>query len=180
MTHVGRPPTGSIKWADPETKTTPIGVRVTRPNGKRKLVRFDPGTTAADAIALAPGIADGARFAVDESEGETVTEYAKRWCEWREARGVGCVADDRTRLALHALPTIGLLPIAEDRAKLRTELKKLVALPPPESQLVAIYLVIASLGIAWPWLMIGVALLGDLLTRPGHTRAGGMTQSPAW
>src|ERR1700690_758943 len=128
MTHVGRPPTGSIKWADPETKTTPIGVRVTRPNGKRKLVRFDPGTTAADAIALAPGIADGARFAVDESEGETVTEYAKRWCEWREARGVGCVADDRTRLGLHALPTVGLLPIAEDRAKLRTELKKLVAL----------------------------------------------------
>ena len=28
----------------------------------------------------------------------------------------------------------------------------------PESRLVAIYLAIAFLGIAWPWLMIGVAL----------------------
>ena len=38
------------------------------------------------------------------------------------------VADDRTRLALHALPSIGLLPIADDRAALRLELKKLVHL----------------------------------------------------
>jgi integrase len=128
MTHLGRPATGSIVWADPETKTKPIGVRVTRANGKRKLVRFDPGTSASDAIALAPSIAESARFAVDDTEGTTVAEYAKRWCEWREARGVACVADDRTRLALHALPTIGALPIDEDRAQVRTELKKLVAL----------------------------------------------------
>jgi hypothetical protein len=39
-----------------------------------------------------------------------------------------------------------------------------VALLPPE-QLVPIYWGIAFLGIAWPWMMIGVALVGDLLTR---------------
>ncbi len=36
----------------------------------------------------------------------------------------------------------------------------------PEAQLVAIYWGIAFLGIAWPWMMIGVALIGDRLTRP--------------
>lgn len=39
----------------------------------------------------------------------------------------------------------------------------------PESQLVAIYLTIAFLGIAWPWLMIGMAIVGDRLTRPRRT-----------
>ncbi len=69
VARTGRPPTGSIVWADPETKTQPLGVRVTKGNGKRKLVRFDPGTSAADAIALAPSVAEGARFAVDDSTG---------------------------------------------------------------------------------------------------------------
>jgi hypothetical protein len=76
----GRPATGSIVWADPETKTQPIGVRVTKANGKRALVRFDPGTTPDDARALAPILADRARFAVGEHESETVSQYAERWC----------------------------------------------------------------------------------------------------
>ncbi|HEY1954280.1 MAG TPA: site-specific integrase [Polyangiaceae bacterium] len=99
---------------------------MTKANGGRKLVRFDPGTSAADAIALAPVIADRARFAVDDHEGETVAQYATRWITWREARGFGCVRDDRARLTLHALPVIGLLPVAADRATARAELKKLV------------------------------------------------------
>ncbi len=36
----------------------------------------------------------------------------------------------------------------------------------PQNQLVPIYLVIAFLGVAWPWIMIGTAILGDCLTRP--------------
>src|SRR4051794_14497919 len=36
----------------------------------------------------------------------------------------------------------------------------------PESRLIPIYLGIAFLGIAWPWLMIGIALAADRLTRP--------------
>ncbi len=102
----GRPATGSIVWADPDTKTKPIGVRVTKANGKRKLVPFEPGTTAEDAIALAPVLAERSRFAVGEHEGETVSEYAIRWCEWRERRGLGCVADDRVRLERHVFPRL--------------------------------------------------------------------------
>lgn len=40
----GRPATGSIVWAD-EAKTIPFGVRVTKSNGKRQVVKFDVGTT---------------------------------------------------------------------------------------------------------------------------------------
>lgn len=35
----------------------------------------------------------------------------------------------------------------------------------PEEHLILIYWIIAFLGIAWPWLMIGTALIGDRLTR---------------
>src|SRR5580658_795077 len=97
----GRPPTGSIVWADPEAKTKPIGVRVTKASGKREIVRFDPGTTADDARSLAPAIAERARLAVGANEAETFAAYAHRWCEWRESRGLECVAGDRTRLARH-------------------------------------------------------------------------------
>ena len=127
VTHAGaggRPATGSIVWADPDTKTQPIGVRVTKANGKRKLVRFDPGTTADDAIALAPVLAERARFAVGEHEGDSVTAYAKRWCKWRETRGLGCVGDDRIVLARHVLPWVGHLAIA---SVTRDDLKRLVA-----------------------------------------------------
>ncbi len=120
----GRPATGSIVWADPATKTTPIGVRVTKANGKRTIVRFDPGTTPDDAGALAPILAERARHAVGEHEGETVAEYAKRWCEWREGRGLGCVSDDRILLDRHVFPTIGGLVIA---SVARDDLKRLVA-----------------------------------------------------
>jgi hypothetical protein len=44
----------------------------------------------------------------------------------------------------------------------------------PDSRLIPIYLGIAFLGIAWPWLMIGIALGADRLTRPriGATSRG--------
>jgi hypothetical protein len=66
----GRPATGSIVWEDPETRTRPRGVRVTRADGSRRIIRFDIGTTPEDALALAPVIAERARFAVDASTGE--------------------------------------------------------------------------------------------------------------
>ena len=120
----GRPATGSIVRADPETKTKPIGVRVTKANGKRRVVPFHLGTTRDDAIALAPIMAECASNAVDEADGMTVARYVERWCEWREARGLRCVEDDRTRLA-HVLPTIGHLPVT---TICRDDLKALVML----------------------------------------------------
>lgn len=120
----GRPVTGSIEWAD-RAKTIPVGVRVTKANGKRKFIRFDPGTTRDDAIALAPILAERSRMAVDASTRLTVAEYATRWCSWRQSRGLGCVAADRARLALHVLPQIGHLEIASVS---RDDLKRLVSL----------------------------------------------------
>ncbi len=120
----GRPATGSIVWEDPETKTKPIGVRVTKANGKRKLVPFEPGTTADDARALAPILAERSRFAVGEHEGETVAQYAERWLAWRAESGLGCVADDRARLLGHVLPVIGPRGIVDVT---RDDLKRLVS-----------------------------------------------------
>jgi integrase len=121
--HGGRPRTGSIDWADAE-KTIPLGVRVKEANGKRRFIRFDKGTTREEALALAPILAERAGHAVEENTRETVAEYAKRWCTWRESRGLGCVAGDRTTLALHVLPHIAALEI---RAVTRNDLKRLVS-----------------------------------------------------
>jgi integrase len=120
----GRPATGSIVWEDPETKTKPIGVRVTKANGKRTVVRFDPGTMADDARLLAPILAERARFAVAEGAGETVAQYAERWCNWRDSRGLGCVAKDRVKLARHVFPMLGAFEVA---AVSRDDLKRFVA-----------------------------------------------------
>jgi hypothetical protein len=114
MTHRragGRPATGSIVWADPETKTKPLGVRVTKANGKRRLVPFNPGTTADDARALAPLLSGQARFALDDQDGETVAKYSERWIAERQRRGLASVAEDQRRMTNHALPVLGPLPI---------------------------------------------------------------------
>src|SRR4051812_20478976 len=95
----GRPATGSIVWEDPGTKTIPRGVRVTRADGRRQVVRFDPGTSPEDALVLAPIIAERARLAVDDQTAETVAEYAARWCAWRHERGLSCAKPDLVRLA---------------------------------------------------------------------------------
>jgi integrase len=52
-----------------------------------------------------------------------LTEYAKRWSDWRETRSLSCVKDDRARMTNHVLPVIGALDI---RAVTRNDLEKLV------------------------------------------------------
>jgi integrase len=106
----GRPATGSIIWEDPETKTKPIGVKVTKANGKRTIVKFDPGTTPEDARLLAPVIADRARHASPLGV-ETVGEYATRWVAERKARGISTWRHDRGRLNGHVLPLLGALDV---------------------------------------------------------------------
>jgi integrase len=106
----GRPVTGSIEWAD-DAKTIPMGVRVTKAGRKRQFIRFDAGTTRADALALAPVLAQRARCAVSENEGEVVADYAKRWLADREARGIATVGHDRGRLGRHVLPLIGHMSV---------------------------------------------------------------------
>lgn len=48
MTNVGRPPTGSIVWADPETKTQLVGASVRR----RQFVQLSRKSTACPAPSL--------------------------------------------------------------------------------------------------------------------------------
>src|SRR5580658_3380063 len=123
-TNGGRPATGSIVWADDE-KTVPVGVRVSRATGKRMLVRFDPGTTRDDAIAIAPLLAERGRVAVDEGTGETVAEYADRWLAERVARGIASSRmHDRGRLRKHAFPIVGPL---EARTFGREDVERFVA-----------------------------------------------------
>lgn len=103
----GRPATGSIVWAD-EAKTIPVGVRVSKANGRRSLVRFDPGTSRDDAIALAPVLAQRGRDAVEAEAGETVSEYADRWLKERVGRGIASSRrHDPWRLRKHAFPILG-------------------------------------------------------------------------
>ena len=49
----------------------------------------------------------------------------------------------------------------------------------PDSLLIPIYVGIAFLGLAWPWMMIGIALAGDRLTRPGVAIAQPRESGPA-
>jgi integrase len=46
---------------------------------------------------------------------KTVTDVVEDWIAAREARGVDAVKDEKTRLRLHVLPTLGRLPIADLR-----------------------------------------------------------------
>jgi integrase len=107
----GRPLTGSIVWQDPQ-KTTPVGVRVTIGDGTRTLIPFDPGTTCEQALALAPLLAQRARFAVDQHAPETVEEWFVRWADARTAKGLSSVRNDRARYKKWIAPAIGAEPIA--------------------------------------------------------------------
>ncbi|HSY21553.1 MAG TPA: hypothetical protein VK841_05540 [Polyangiaceae bacterium] len=55
--------------------------------------------------------------------GETRTEFAKRWCDWREERGLACVKDDRARMTNRVLDVLGTLDV---RAVTRNDLERLV------------------------------------------------------
>jgi len=112
----GRPATGAVKWTKDRAGLERWHGRVTMPDGKRQFVPLDPAISRTDeprAKACAVQTAEFFRTAgvVKEDVKETVGEYAKRWCEWRERRGLGCIKDDRALLAHHVLPTIGALDV---------------------------------------------------------------------
>jgi len=50
---------------------------------------------------------------VPEHKSETVAEYAERWLDDREARGLKSVADDRWRMAKHVTSEIGTMAMVE-------------------------------------------------------------------
>jgi len=90
--------------------------QITLADGTRPFVELDP-TIAKDDIeaarVCAKIVSERARDlgSVGRQVKETVAEYAKRWCAWREGRGLGCVYDDRALLSCHVLPTMGAINV---------------------------------------------------------------------
>jgi integrase len=124
----GRPATGWTKWRNGSDGEQWYTI-VTLANGKRSpwialaktILRDDePGAKAA-AKAVAEERRAGGYVAPEVTE--TVEEFAKRWCKWRDERKIGCVAGDRAKLAAHVFPSIGSLDV---RAVSRSDLKRLV------------------------------------------------------
>ncbi|HEY4012765.1 MAG TPA: site-specific integrase [Polyangiaceae bacterium] len=133
----GRPATGSVKWrhnpdrVDPVTGKPAPGMqwwgRVTKANG-RGFVPLDPSILEHERdAALACAVETAAWYRDNpttvKTVRETVSEYARRWCDWRESRGMVCVKDDRARLKNHVLEGVGALDI---RAVTRRDLERLV------------------------------------------------------
>lgn len=104
----GRPATGSLVR---DEQGRAIGARVTLPGGSRRVIPFKEPLPDDRAKALAATLARRAREAgyVPADTTETVAEWSERWLEEREGRGLTSTKDDKSRLKLHVLPTLGTL-----------------------------------------------------------------------
>jgi integrase len=126
-----RKSTGTVRILKNDLGQRQWYARWTREDGTRTpYVPLDPtipldaeATAKALAARLAPKVRKALPIDGASVTGETVREYAKRWCAWREGRGLGCVKDDRAALEKHVLPVIGALDV---RAVGRDDLKRLV------------------------------------------------------
>jgi integrase len=90
------------------------------PKGERPIALDDKAGAKACAARLAPKV-----WVKSAASGgiETVEKYAKRWCTWREGKGLGCVPGDRVLLARHIFPLLGRFDV---RAVARDDCKRLV------------------------------------------------------
>jgi integrase len=127
---MGRRSTGTVRVLKNEQGRPQWHAKWTRADGTRtEYLPLDPSIRLDDeagAKACAARLAPRVRQAIGSSSvavTETVEAYANRWCEWREGRGLGCVADDRAALEKHVLSTIGALDVQTIG---RNDLKRLV------------------------------------------------------
>ena len=151
----------------PRAKLLDEAKRVLKPGGK--VLLFEHGNDFHNVIIFGPVIA----HVVPREE----------WMAELAARFAG-VCYDRTSQAVDLFwgakadpPGVGARPLVPRATRrgagiwlvigLFTLISLGVVMYLPERHLVAIYLGVAFLGLAWPWLMIGVALAGDRLTRAG-------------
>jgi integrase len=133
----GRPASGSVKWRFNPRRLAPDGTpdpgfqwwgRVQLADGSRPWEPLDPTIGPDEEERARVCAVETARYFrenphVGDGVKETVGEYAKRWHDWREARGLSCVKDDRARMTNHVLSEIGGLDV---RAVTRRDLEKLV------------------------------------------------------
>jgi integrase len=111
----------SPHWALAATGSILDPRNIARSEGRHAQARLGAGHN----LSAHPVLCVALALRADEHEGETVTEYAKRWCEWREGSGLACVGDDRARLLCHVLPVIGTRGIVDVT---RDDLKRLVSM----------------------------------------------------
>jgi len=129
----GRPATGSIKWRrNAKTGVIHWHAQISLADGSRPWKPLDPRILETDrpgALAFAERLSDAmrARGMVADTVKETVDEYSQRWLEDREGR-VNSIRDDRARIRLHVLPTLGPLDVhaftRDDLERLRDALDK--------------------------------------------------------
>ncbi len=112
---MGRKRTGTVRLLRNDDHELQWHAKWTRADGTRTewlplnpAVAIDEASARAEAARMAPKIR--LRSATDDAV-ETVEEYSKRWCKWREARGLACVESDRTLLRRHVLGSIGALDV---------------------------------------------------------------------
>jgi integrase len=129
---MGRKSTGTVRILKNEQGKPQWHAKWTFADGKRSKWEAIDGVRLDDE---AGAKACAARLAVKVRKGstpgasavETVAEYAARWLDDRECR-VNSVRDDRGRLRMHVLPTLGPLDAAQftrdDVERLRDELDK--------------------------------------------------------
>lgn len=108
----GRPATGSVIFLEGQWH-----VRVTMPDGSRPPIAM-PGIAqddVAEAKRMGAIVSRRARelSAVPFEKGETVNEWADRWLDEREARGLTSIRSDRSRVRQHVLPDLGPLAMRE-------------------------------------------------------------------
>lgn len=135
---------GTIFRYVPAKSGEPLGhyaVRCSAPDGTRPIFHLDPSAQSprarATALHTAAGITEklfdtrqGAapkreRASKPGADGETVSEYVKRWLKDRERRRLSSVGTDRSRFVTHIEPALGGRPI---RAVEREEIRALVEL----------------------------------------------------
>lgn len=137
----GRPATGSLRW-----KNGQWWARISLPNGSRPWVELDPAITERDedaarecarevsALARATG-------AVPVTVRETFREYAERWLNEREKRGLTSVHSDRYRMRMHVFAVLGDIDVRRigrtDVERLVRELDRKIASPADDAQHIA-------------------------------------------
>ncbi len=127
---MGRKATGTVRILRNDDGEPQWHAKFTLADGKRtKWTPIDPSILAdeshrpeaqACAARMAPKVLAAS---MNGGTGETVRDFAKRWHDWREGRGLQCVKDDRARMRLHVLTEIGGLNV---RAVSRRDLEVLV------------------------------------------------------
>jgi len=129
---MSRPSSGTVSWRRELESGKPCWHgRWTRADGTRtNWMALDPGIAETDvegARRFAASLAGTAKTTTADGKGETVAAYSQRWLADRTGR-VQSVDDDRARIRLHVLPTLGGLVARtfgrDDVERLRDDLDK--------------------------------------------------------